>query len=393
MEKSGTINQTMEKYLPTVVSNAYRYIVESDTLDIDDKGISYKKLRNPKQQPELEKINDRDRVIYLGKIFRERILRKVMCFGVGIKEDNRIYNEEFLKTTLGYALAETPPGGTVRIVIGLVLSELFNGEQDILEQTYTLKEEKELLAVLAITNEEYRGHNLEIVSMEEMPQNAAIFKRLRESIDPETHVLNMEKAYGLAKPPKLSEQSDALEIAQFLYWAIQQNAELKKVFFKMRPYKIKEKEHGEVSNYYGLTEIAIRLREILSGTYIHIGVARQAIYDEIIDKIVRGRNSQGKFSKIKELYPLYDLLEGKSFHTVHVRKDNYYERKIQGNCAFTRLCIYGTLIAWACAGVKIAVDRMDPERNVKNHKIAQTANLKDDCLDENELGCDVSIRE
>jgi len=55
-------------------------------------------------------------------------------------------------------------------------------------------------------------------------------------------------------------------------------------------YKNKSEDEVEQMQYYGMTEIAIRLMAILKGVYIHGGAERQEVYDEIIVKIVRGQS-------------------------------------------------------------------------------------------------------
>ncbi len=166
----------------------------------------------------------------------------------------------------------------------------------------------------------------------------------------EDQIVDIQRAYGVADPPQLSQRSSALEIAQFLYWACSQNDDVRKIFGDMRPEKLDKNKSPESSKWYGLTEVAIRLRAILDGHHTHGGVNRQAVYDGVILKLIKGK-TQKEYQAFRELYPLYKLLEGRQFNTVHINsQSNFQKLKRKGQLRKGGKWVWATALAWGIAG-------------------------------------------
>lgn len=273
---------------------------------------------------------------YIGKVFKEKILqilRQSVLYGIGIEADHKIYNGRFIRVTLHNAFRFSNPGEKVRVVVGSTLSTLFNGPHDV-EDAFS--EEEEMREIYGVAAKEFndRYNNLEIVRMQDMPGNKRLFECLHQHIKPDGTV-DVHAAYdnGLPKntPPQLSENPDALEIAQYLYWACKHNGRLRKRFFDLRSKKVKEGNYPESSKFYGLTEIAIRLSDILRGTYVQGGADRQEFYDRIIWGIILGEDKENEsFKNIEVLKPLFKIFKDKKHVAIYTNsKWNYYEHKWQ----------------------------------------------------------------
>jgi len=310
-------------------------------------GISYEILGKPPRDKETEpKMTAVTSAIYIGKLCPLPFVEEAPHHTFGFQAPERIYGDEFIKAFLDYGFRHTPPGEKVRVIICPSLSDLLNGKDDT-KDAYTLQEEAQRIHMIAAFSFAKRLPDLELISMEGVPENQALFQRLTECKNPTTGEVDIDRAYGkeAANEIKLSPDSSALEIAQFLYQATQKNDKLRDIFFKMRPAKVREMDYPESSKYYGLTEIAIRLRAILSGQKLHIGAERQDVYDKWIVAIVRGKNQNGQFKDFTDLYPLYELFQGKSFETVHIStKNNTFRKMKDRKLAWTRAFIFGSVI-------------------------------------------------
>lgn len=310
-------------------------------------GISYEILgKSPKERDAEPQMTADTAAIYIGKLCPLSFTEEAPHHTFGFQTPERIYGDEFIKAFLDYGFRHTPPGEKVRVVICPSLSELLNGRNDT-KGAYTLQEEAQRIHMIAAFSFSKRLPDLELVAMEGIPENQTLFQRLAECKNPNTGEVDIDRAYGVsvANETKLSSESSALEIAQFLYRAAQKNDKLREIFFKMRPAKVREMDYPESSKYYGLTEIAIRLKAILSGQKLHIGAERQDVYDKWIIAIVRGRNQNGQFKDFTDLYPLYELFQGKTFETVHIStKNNAFRRLKDRKLAWARAFIFGSVV-------------------------------------------------
>lgn len=318
-----------------------------------DAGISYEILgKSPKGNNVEPKMTADTAAIYIGKLCPPSFVEEISHHAFGFQAPERIYGDEFIKAFLDYAFRHTPPGEKVRIIIGLSLSKLLNGKDDT-KGVYTLQEEAQRIHMIAAFSFPKRLPDLELVAMEDVRGNLELFQRLARCKDPTTGEVDIDRAYGeeMAHEIKLSSDSSALEIAQFLYRACQENDRLKDIFFRMRPGKVRNMDYPESSKYYGLTEIAIRLKAILSGQKLHIGAERQDVYDKWIVAIIRGKNQNGQFRDFTELYPLYELFKGKEFETVHIStRNNAYRNEKDKKLARTRAFIFGSVISCLALG-------------------------------------------
>lgn len=306
-------------------------------------GISYEVLGKSPKDREAEPIMTADSAaVYIGKFEPPPFVEHLPNHTFGFQTPGRIYDDQFIKTFLDYGFRHTPPGEKVKVILCPSLSELLNGPDDT-KTAYTLNEEARRIHMIAALSFTKRLQDLELVAMEQIPDNVALFQRLEACKNAKGEV-DIDQAYG-SPEIKLSPESTALEIAQFLYQAAQKNDKLREIFFKMRPAKVRDMAYPESSKYYGLTEIAIRLKAILSGQKLHIGAERQDVYDKHIVSIVRGRNQNGHFKNFVELYPLYELFSGKTFETVHIStKANAFKKKEDKKLAWNRFFVFGAVL-------------------------------------------------
>ncbi len=312
-------------------------------------GINISWVNHEGPDPELTAQNS---AIWVGPVTEDiaftvgSILRQTLTFS----RPPQLYTRDFIAACIDTNAVLMDPENSVCIIMAQRVGELLNqrsSEVDHLVHTTTL-----MGIVDAYTNPN-RPRNLRrgvnAVSIQEIPANKTLFAALHHSMDHFEGEVAVEKAYGVQeRVPALSNDPSALEIAQFLYAICKINRKVEKEFIGLKPSHLKNKVGvPDSSDYYGLTEIAIRLRAILDGCFVHIGADRQKRYDTIIAKIILG-----KLKDIPELQPLYDVFKGKKFGAAYVdpEKNRYAEirneRETIGNF-FTR----GSLIMMVvCAG-------------------------------------------
>ena len=299
-----------------------------------------------------EEITSENHAFYIGKLIlhtRSEKFRRLLGWG---KVNEPIYNEEFIVGALEYLFSNLREGEKAQFVVAPSLSELFNG-QERMERALTKEEEIDFIKK---TSKRYFGKrslsDLEVIDFETIPHNQRLFEELRSNIGPDGHI-DIESVFK--EHYLLSENSDALDIARFLYQAKESNENLAGVFFGMIPAEIKDEikemdpdseEYHKLKNHhscYGLAEVSCRLAEILRGRTIHGGVERQEKYDEVIERIISGK--KGKYKNMKELELLFKLFEGRNFETIHLKTaENPYKLKKERLIARSRLAIYSALI-------------------------------------------------
>ncbi len=346
---------------------------------------------------------------YVGKIFREHTRRSVeaVLTSSSTSEDERedkIYNKDFIRATIRYALENTNGEEKARILVCRCLSELFNGPKDV-QGTYETEEEIELINGLAKEEFKEKARRLEVVNVEGDPWHKELLEKLRASVD-EDGVLNVKNALGVEGKPTLSACPTSLELAQYLYWACEQNPTLLTDLFETRPAKIKDDVEGNYppsSQYYGLVEVALRLAAILRGQHIHGGVNRQGVYDAIIIKIIKGLDGKamlgkGKFKDIPELQPLFHLFSTSKFETLHVnpsvipelasmksrRTDRRLVRFFRGISAATALALAGVVVSnFREAEERREIDQAHLQEQVKRRTFIEAVVPRmRECLDE-----------
>jgi len=332
------------------------------------------------------KLDSNNHAFYIGKLMlltkRQRLKRVLGWKNI----TDSIYSKEFILASIEHLLSQVRPGQRVQYVVAPAFSELFNGWEDFKKG---LDETQEVNYIKRLIKKHFKGRqdDIDVVNVETLPHNQSLFEELRKHQNLETGLTDPAKAYN-STSYALDGNSDALDIARFLYQTKAKNDVLSKVFYGMIPAEIKgelkemnneltdlriqlEDMNSDSETYsnpeertalqklytqkledyrkardhyscYGLTEVASRLSEVLHGRNIHGGVERQGKYDDLISKIINGKN--GSLKRQTDLDPLFDLFEGKRFETIHVTtKESYHEVKKKRNIARTRVSIYSVL--------------------------------------------------
>lgn len=292
---------------------------------------------------------------YVGK-FIPRTFREKLTTLVTGKEKSRIYSEEFYLMMLDEAFKRVKDGERPKVVMAPQLSEIFNGEADI-KHALNVAEQRKLIQKLAKSR--FGREDVEVETVEDQPLHQPFFAELRAAINPETHELDIEKALGAEELSDFSESPDSLEIARHLYAATKESDTLFKIFKHAVPGRLKEGEENESKDeegeeerlpkhYYAMAEVAIRLADILHGVQIHGGAGRQNKYDEIIEKIIKGK--KGGYKRIPQLQQLFDLMEGRLFETIHLNTaSNFYAERRSATIKTLRLAL-GSMLGMAALG-------------------------------------------
>lgn len=271
-----------------------------------------------------------------------------------IDPEERMYNKEFFAGALESLFTNLQEGQKARVVVCRSLSELINGPNDV---EHALTSEQEICLIKRIAKRKFRKteNSLEVVDLEKQPQHEALFRALRASVKPETGRADIEKALADNEDEQsVIAETNSLRIAKMLFKAAAKSENLRKAFSKTIPDKLEDSapENPDLQ-YYSLIEVAIRLGDILNGIYIHGGSNRQAIYNGIIIQLIRGK--EGRYKDIEELKPLFEMLKGLRFETLHLDNEkNYYRFKKIQSLARCRMLIYAALLVGVVAGGVIA---------------------------------------
>jgi hypothetical protein len=250
-----------------------------------------------------------------------------------------IYSPEFIEASLAYLLKNLKEGEKLQVVVYRVLSELFNGPKDV-KNFLTTEEEIELIYRIAAQKFNRYGSTIEVVDLEKQPQHWDLFYVLRSCLDKESGIVDVEKAYGMMNPPGLRglDCPSSLKIACCLYAATKKDVTFRNAILKGLPAKMNAE--GEVCNensgYYAMTEIAIRLCEIIAGKEVQAGVSRQHIYDDVVLRLIQGK--KGTYRNVEALWPLFEKLDGRNIETIHINNiDNPVTHKKRRGNALKRL--------------------------------------------------------
>lgn len=247
---------------------------------------------------------------------------------------------------MDYGFKVLQPGQKLKFAVATEVSRLFNGEED-LNGFMSAKDEIERIKKIAdgmnFHPRERSSRDLEVVDLAQDPAYSDLVQACKANIDPKTGTVDVTKAFGFeeGKTPELAEKPTALQLAKFLYWISEINDDFAEDVFNMRPERLKKSEI-ESTKYYGLFEVAQRLKAAISGEIYHGGADRQGKPDTMIQRLIKGKH--GGYGHIKELEPLFKVLGGTRFETLHVdSKDNYYRNRAKKVTAQTRLLVYGAL--------------------------------------------------
>jgi hypothetical protein len=290
------------------------------------------RVRANSENAEKSRLTSDNHAFYVGKYIPKGVGKKIVEFATGNYKD-RIYSEEFYLAMLQSAFAEVADGEDVQIVIAPQFSEIFNGQQDV-KKAMTVDQQKTFIQKIA--KRHFKKVNISIESMEDQELHQPLFQALRSAIDPESNQVDIEKAYGGNEKLELSDKPDSLEIARYLYAVQKEYEKLEMVFKHAVPGQLREEmDDDSPMRYYALTEVAVRLADILDGRHVQGGVDRQEVYDHIIEKIIRGK--KGSYKKSPQMQRLFEVMEGQSFETVHLRtQENPYTKKRRSIARKTR---------------------------------------------------------
>lgn len=334
------------------------------------------KVEGEQEAPEKSELTSENHAFYLGKIIPDSFgekARKLLGWGGG---NDRIYTPEAIKGMLDYAFKNVKNGEKVRLVIGSSLSEFFNGPEDV-ENALTFERQRELIQKIALKQFHKDDDSLEIIGFEEDKAHALLYQVLKENIDEETGVVDVARALGgisteidnckeiaarIDAPKSIRDMvnicpeaffneydPNSLRFAAILYHAFEEDDRFRGAIENTVPPRVKESDSPSAA-YYGLVEIAMRLSDISRGRFIHGGVERQEVYDQIITKIIKG--GSGSYRNIKALEPLFDVFEGKRFETVHLKtKENHYELKKKRALARSRILLTTVLALGSTVGI------------------------------------------
>ncbi len=300
--------------------------------------------------------------IYLGKIKRagkDSLVKR--AFGLngdyeGQSEGN-IYSEELIAACLDYAFKHAEKGKKIRVYVARVFSEMINGKKDA-DLAMPVEEEMEFIYDIAKKMGKKKDE-LEVLNLELSSRHTEIFEALKGSYDDKKARSDTAKAFGGGEGcVNLDESCSSLDIARLIYGALGKNELLRQRLQVTVPGNLdgegEDLPQEEVMHLscYAVSEIAIRIREILIGSYIHEGVDRQVVYDDLINELINNDKSARK--NYPELEPLFRLLKGRKFETVHVTNNpekNHFFRLAERVRARTRLLTYGVMAAAGLTGV------------------------------------------
>ncbi|MFA6992579.1 MAG: hypothetical protein WC269_04875, partial [Candidatus Gracilibacteria bacterium] len=382
----------IELPLPKVVHDAFMPIPHRIGIEERDGGY-YKDFvgyhvhdyspRKKESQTDMPRLNRENAGFYLGRFIKNPVFDGVAEV-LGIEGDPKkkgIYSPEFIAGMLDYAFSRMAYGSDkkINVFVCSIFGELFNGPSEIAERTMTFEEQKALILDIAKKRfGEYQAGCVNVVNIEDVEAHKPLLGLLKGTFDEEKGVSSPD-VLAVEGDVKLNENASSLEIAQYLYKAVKENQVLQEVFKNLMPEGLQERTWGDKDDddeefvitpriCYGLTEISIRLWEILNGRFIHGGVDRQGKYDEVIEKIVRGKN--GGYKKIPELQELFKLFEGKRFDTIHVDTErNPYKFRAERTIARIRLGIFAVLGLFLAVGANEAIDYAENSQAVAIKRI------------------------
>ncbi|MBU1703111.1 hypothetical protein KJ951_01790, partial [Patescibacteria group bacterium] len=281
--------------------------------------------------------------LYIGKTIIEPISTRIRAVLTG-KEPGpqNIYSEEFIQSALENLGPHLRIGNKICIVQARCLSEIFNGPTDT-ENALTIERQRDFIRKIA-KKIGIKEEQLEFIDLEDQVRHSQLFLAVRMSIDPATGKFDPEMAFGADRDedeknePFRWPESVSLDIAKCLYEAYKAHPEFADLFRETIPKGLAgdREDQSDQQNYYSLVEIACRIADLKHGTSFQCGAGRQARYDKIIEDLRRGE--KGQFKKYRELKPIFDLLKGATFQTLHFFTDaDYRGKKLRRTRARTKI--------------------------------------------------------
>jgi len=292
----------MKNYLKRWIHNVkdyFTFLSQNEIFDISKKSISF-----------LGDHNENDFIMrkkncgwYVWKIFSDENGR-----------EKKLYNDNFVILSLAYLFYHSWEGHKIILKIWRNISELANWKDDV-EDYMSLEEEKKYIMNIAKRYFPDRYKDLVLVDIEE--DNPELFKILREKW------INWLDDWD--RQPELSESFTSLDIAKYLYRVCKNN----EVFYALIKKLISEdqikKTKDNYPNYYGLVEIACRIKDLLNGITIQGWADRQNLYDDFIKLIIGDRWKIDKFPELQNLQDFCKskLWEKEKFERVYIYKKIY----------------------------------------------------------------------
>jgi len=305
-------------------------------------------LKKPESPPPLTTSNHS---FYIGKIFRQdNGVKAKISRALGWAPDEKIYSEDFIEASLKYLLKYRAPGEKIRIVVCRKLSEILNGPED---TANTLTNEEEIALIKKIARDKFglTEDDLLILPVEEDVSHLRLLDALKEGTNEITQEFEPEKVFSFSEDELdgdcPSEVNDSYDIARILYLAMKENPSFAARIQRGVPSLLKKYDADDKDlpkSYYTLSEVAIRIYDIIKGKTIHAGAARQSVYDEVIVAILKG--SEGPFASTPALLPLFERLENKKFGTIHVdNRENPFRQNLVRGRARRRLATVTAILA------------------------------------------------
>jgi hypothetical protein len=290
-------------------------------------------------------LDSQNHAFYLGKLIRQSTRAKIR--GVLTASQERLYDDDFLKGALEYLVENLAEGQKAQITIGPQVGEIFNDPNP---AAMSAEEEKAHILEMAKKMGPKISERIEVKSLDDFPEHKELLDALRVQKNSENNEVYLDKALRTDEPVDFTSGPEPrvtpLKIAQCLYMGATEDQVFMNKIAKGIPGKLKEEDGEESPKYgYSLTEIAIRLYEIINGRYIHGGASRQAVYDYVIMGLI----NQPDKHKAPSLQPLIQLLKGKKFETMHLDTDKNPHRQKSRKKRARRQILAATILGAAVA--------------------------------------------
>lgn len=217
------------------------------------------------------------------------------------KQNETIYTKDILLPAIEYISKKTPAEQKAIIQLRPDLAKyLANYDQkDKANQILSFEEEKQAIIKIIKKYQKQSLSKINIISVAK--QYPDLFDILKTQ--------GIEWLYSLNKPVLTRDKLSPRLLTEYIYWVVQHNPKLMKVFYDTKTPAQKEADHKPIwqnqSDYYSVVEVWVRLYEVLSWISIQWGIDRQSKYDNIIWAILSGRNME--YFKITDFPELEEL--------------------------------------------------------------------------------------
>lgn len=307
-------------------------------------------------------LDNQNHAFYIGKLIRQSIRSKI--FGILSSSQESLYDENFVRGALEYLVKNLSPGQKAQIVIGPELSEIFNGANP---EALSAAEEKKLMVTLAKKMGPHVSDRITITNLDAIPVHRELLDVLRQNRNDQTNEVYLDNVLRSDQPIDFSSGPEPrvtpLKIARCLFMGTMEDPAFMNKIAKGIPGKLKDVKEYEIPKFgYSLTEIAIRLYEIINGRYIHGGASRQAVYDYVITGLLNQPNKH----RAPSLQPLLQILREKKFETIHLDTDKNPHKKITGKKRAKRQLLTAAMLGTAVAAMPPIV-----ENRIEAHKEAR----------------------